>query len=57
MWPWQCQIVSGTKVRLVNALADEAPQDTVYVQHFLLTYRFFMRPFELLELVGTVESH
>jgi len=42
-------VVAGTVEQLVKVLADTNFQDSEFIQEFLLSYRYFIRPLELLE--------
>eukprot|EP00158_Paraphelidium_tribonemae_P007189 Partr_v1_DN28145_c0_g1_i4_m56149 putative Son of sevenless homolog len=44
-------ITAGTIDCLVASLAEEAPPDTIYIEVFLLTYRHFMKPLQLIQLL------
>ncbi|KAJ3172808.1 hypothetical protein HDU87_007810 [Geranomyces variabilis] len=45
----KCQIYSGTKEVLMQALLEPKKSGPQYVSQFLLTFRSFMEPFELLD--------
>lgn len=45
------EITAGTVEALVDALAEESPPDTIYIEVFLLTYRHFSTPATILELL------
>ena len=44
-------ITAGTVEALVESLAEEAPPDTIYIEVFLLTFRHFMTPVQLIKLL------
>lgn len=45
------EITAGTLQTLVESLAEEASPDTIYIEVFLLTFRHFMTPVQLLSLL------
>lgn len=45
------EITAGTIESLVQSLAEDAPADTIYIEIFLLTFRHFSNPLEVLGLL------